>query len=388
MEGFVRRKNGRYQAGYKVRDVKTGKWGQVTKTFDTRREADAWRRQRLNEYDGAVSEARSMTVADLLDEWFDFANEGWSPTTRRNSTYILKVLKENFGPIPLVKFRGRDIDRWIVNQRRAGQAPATIIRRVGVLRLALRQGIKWGYINRDPIVDATLPKQKRTEITPPTAEELAVLLVACDNHTTIGADGEEGLDLGLFVHLAAATGARRGELCALRWSDVDFENETLTIRSAVVDDGNIIVKETKTGSVRTMKIDPHTMTRLRSARRRWRKELLESGEPRENGYIFSPIRTGEIPARPDYFTLAFSRIRRRVGLDHVRLHDLRHFHATLLLSEGVDLATVAQRLGHAGGGRTTIQIYAHATQVNDERSASIVGERLRSLGIDKASSTG
>lgn len=383
MQGYVRKRNGRFQAGYKVRDVRKGEWVQVTKTFDTRRDADTWLRQTVNSYDDQMSEARSITVGELLDEWFDFANDAWSPSTRRNTIYSMKVLKQNFGSMTLVKIRGRDIDHWIVSERRAGKSASTIRRRIGVLRLAIRQAIKWGYINRNPIDDATVPKQTPSKITPPTSDELGRLLEACDRHRTFTADGDEGLDFGLYIRLAAATGARRGELCGLRWSDIDFDSNKLTICRAVIDDGDIIVKETKTGVVRHMKIDPDTMARLRSARLAWRKNLLEDGTPRDDGYVFSPVRTAELPMRPDYFTLTFSRIRRQIGLTHVRLHDLRHFHATLLLSEGVDLPTVAQRLGHAGGGRTTLQFYAHAIEANDERSADIVGRRLRNIAEGK-----
>jgi integrase len=93
-------------------------------------------------------------------------------------------------------------------------------------------------------------------------------------------------------------------------------------------------------------------------------------------FVFSHEPDGSTPWRPDYVSLKFRRLRKGLGLDDVRLHDLRHFVATTLLGAGVDLRTVAGRLGHAAGGRTTLAVYAHFLQAPDREAAQLLGRLL------------
>jgi integrase len=186
-------------------------------------------------------------------------------------------------------------------------------------------------------------------------------------------------EFGMFIRLSAATGARRGEICALRWSDVDFDGSTIRIARAVVhgDDGSPVVKSTKTGNTRTVTLDPGTVGLLRAYRTERAEQALGIGVRIEDGFIFSHEADSSAPIRPDYVTRTFGRVREEQGLRHVRLHDLRHHHATALLNAGVDLATVAGRLGHADGGRTTLTIYAHFMQPADRVAADIIGAVLQ-----------
>lgn len=93
-------------------------------------------------------------------------------------------------------------------------------------------------------------------------------------------------------------------------------------------------------------------------------------------FLFSHEPDGSVPWRPGFASLKFRRLRDELGLDDVRLHDLRHFVATTLLAAGVDLRTVAGRLGHAGGGRTTLAVYAHFQQAPDRVAADLLGKLL------------
>jgi integrase len=99
------------------------------------------------------------------------------------------------------------------------------------------------------------------------------------------------------------------------------------------------------------------------------------GEFEPDAFVFSHQADGSAPWRPDYVSLAFTRLRERCGLDGVRLHDLRHFNATSLLASGTDIRTVSGRLGHADAS-TTLDIYAHFVHEADEHAAGNIGAVL------------
>lgn len=367
MQGYTRRRGDRWQARFKAKDIRTGKWVQIDRSFDTQREAETWLRQTTGKYGESVHGAMGATVAVHLDEWFEFASHDWSPTTRRETTYIITAIKERLGATLLPKLSTRAIDSWVVAMRSEGLSSATIDRRFRILKSALKQAVKWEYLQTNPCDNATVPRIKRTRVTPPTHDELEVLLNACNEHSPT---------LGMFIHLAAATGARRGELCGLKWSDIDLEKATIRIARAIVhgDDGAPQEKSTKTGNVRTVTIGQTTLAALRTYRTERAQLALAVGVRDENGFIFSHAPDGSTPLRPDYVTMTFGRIRHEHALDHVRLHDLRHHHATALLTAGIDLATVAGRLGHADGGRTTLVTYSHYTQPADRVAADVIDD--------------
>lgn len=371
MQGSVRRsKNGRrWRAAYKVQDIRSGKWRQVTRTFDGRREAEAWLRRTTAGYGEKLADARDLTLAEYLDEWFEFASPEWSPNTRKEARYLISRVTSALGLTPITKLTTRDIDRWIAKMRTDGLHPGTIAKRFYVLRSAFRQAVRWQYLLVDPTQNATLPRQTRKKLVPPTQDQIITLLEACREHSH---------DFGVLAHLAASTGARRGELLALRWSDIDLEKASLTISRAVAHgDGNdVIVKATKTGNTRSVALGPLTLDLLRKHRKVALERALRLGIRTTDGFLFSHEADGSLPWRPDFVTMTWGRIRCSVGLDSVRFHDLRHFVATSLLTSGVDLSTVAGRLGHADGGRTTLVVYSHFLQQADKGAAEVIDALL------------
>jgi integrase len=191
---------------------------------------------------------------------------------------------------------------------------------------------------------------------------------------------QEDKAFAVFLVLAAVTGARRGELLALRWPDLDLDLGTLTITRAISEgpDGPVEHQRPKTrGSVRRLALDENTVAILAAHRSRLddTSSACGIGFP-SAAFVFSHEPDGSAPWRPGFVSLKFRRLRHAVGLDEVRLHDLRHFVATTLLGAGVDLPTVAGRLGHAGGGRTTLAVYSHFQQASDRNAADLLGKLL------------
>jgi hypothetical protein len=155
---------------------------------------------------------------------------------------------------------------------------------------------------------------------------------------------------------AATTGARRGELCALRWSNVDLDaGELLIVRNLIVHGGQLLEKETKTHAARRIALFNDSIALLDE---HWRR-CVQRAQPcgvtlTPDAYVFSFDPAGRQPMNPESVTHRFGRLAKQLGL-RARLHDLRHYAATQLIAGGVDVRTVSGRIGHAGGGATTLR---------------------------------
>jgi integrase len=185
-------------------------------------------------------------------------------------------------------------------------------------------------------------------------------------------------DWGAYVWVAMTTGARRGELCAVHWSDIDLDHGVLILRRALYVDevGVLREKDTKSHQQRRIALDDDTVEVLRALleRCRIRAEALGVRWSAE-AYVFSPDPDGLRPFVPDTATQRFSRMAERLGID-CSLHSLRHYSATELISAGVDVRTVAGRLGHGGGGATTLRVYAAWVAEADQRAAATLSARM------------
>jgi integrase len=223
--------------------------------------------------------------------------------------------------------------------------------------------------------------------TPPTPTQAALLLTRA---------WEKDPDWGCLLWVAMTTGARRGELCALRWYDVDFEEELLTIARAYVPVGRrLIHKDTKTHQRRRIALAPESIAVLEAHHdRATARAGLLGAELKPDAFLFSSAPDSSVPLLPGSVSQKYARQARAMGVDS-DLHELRHYSATELLAAGVDLRTVAGRLGHGGGGATTLRVYAAWVPESDRRAASAAVGRLPqsarlngTTAIDGGSSSG
>ncbi len=257
------------------------------------------------------------------------------------------------------------------------QAPATRLQGLSnstvrqihwMLSGALGRAVRWRWIAVNPATQAEPPTLPHPEPHPPTPEEAARIL------TETWTDP----DWGALVWLAMTTGARRGELCALRWHHVDLDAGVVTLRrSLYVDErGRLREKDTKAHQQRRVALDPETVEVLREldARRRERLAVLDApAEP--DAYLFAPEPDSSRPFRPDSITQRYGRLAARLGID-TTIHALRHYSATELIAAGVDVRTVAGRLGHGGGGTTTLRVYTAWLSESDQRAAATLSARM------------
>jgi integrase len=237
-----------------------------------------------------------------------------------------------------------------------------------ILSGALNRAVVWGWIASNPARLASAPSIERADMQPPAVEDAARLL-----SVALAEDPE----LGLFLRLAVVLGARRGELCAVRWSDVDLEQGEVLIAGGIVrvPGESLVDKATKTHAKRRVAIGADTAELLRVHRLAQAKDALACGTTlAADAYVFSHAPDGSAPINPDGITHRFRRLARRLGVN-CRLHDLRHFMVTQLVAGGVDWRTVAGRAGHADG-HMTLSTYAHFQQAQDRQAAEFMDKLL------------
>ena len=384
MQGFMRQRGQAWELRvYLGRDPVSGRKRWATKTVrGGKREAQRVLTALVAEADKGSLASTQATVGELLERWFEQAKEDFSPKTVKETRGLLdRYLLPGLGHVGLHKLKADALDRWYrslcAGGGHAGRplAPATVRRIHGVLRRALGQGVRWGWLATNPATATTPPRVPLHEIKPPAPAEVARLFALA---------GEVDPRLATFIVLAAATGARRSELHGLRWRDVNLETGVVEFRRGIVmgPDG-IVEKDTKTHSARRVSLDPTTAETLRQ-HRRWAElnaERCEVALPPE-GFVFSHEIDGSKPWLPDYSSHAFRALCRRAGLPGIRLHDLRHYVATRLLSMGIDVRTVAGRLGHRNAS-TTLNVYSHFLAESDRDAANVLG-RLFDDAVENA----
>lgn len=371
MRGHVTRRGGAWRVHvYLGFDERTGRQRYLTRTVrGTKREAETMCARLVTEAaTGHHGQTAAGTMKDLLDRWMVHLAQDASPATIAAYRHYLKNhILPALGTTKVDRVRPADLDA-LYAELRGRLSPASVLKVHTILRAALGQAVKWRMLADNPASHATPPRAPRPPIQPPSPEQVALLLAAAD---------DQDPDLGVFLRLAAVTGARRGELCALRWSDVDLaDGEVVIARSIVMGEGKVYEKGTKTNRARRVALDEGTAEALRAQRQRAEERAEKCGLQLGDGtFVFAQDIPGLQPWRPDVATNRFTKLRKVVGLDHCRLHDLRHFVATRLLDAGLPVGAVSERLGHASS-TTTLNIYAHAVPATDRRSAAVMGELL------------
>lgn len=234
-----------------------------------------------------------------------------------------------------------------------------------LLSSAFKRALRWRWVTVNPIDQAEPPRAPTPEPQPPTVTEAAKIIN----------EAMRDPDWGALVWVATTTGARRGELCGLRWDCVDLDRGALTIRRSVAKDRKVgwYVKDTKTHQQRRVALDPATVAVI--AEHRERAEARASAVGAEVGpdsFVFSLEPDQSSFRTPGAVTQRYTKLAARLGID-THLHALRHYSATELIAAGVDIRTVAGRLGHGGGGTTTLRFYSAWRQEADQRAAANLG---------------
>jgi integrase len=317
----------------------------------------------------ATASAR-MTMGELLDLWVDQQAALWSPATARDQRSRVGLVKADaIASVPLVRLTAVDVDRWHARLERSDVGEGSLRNQHLVLRAAVTQAVRWGWVTTNVVAVARLGRRKQAPRGAMGEGEVRRVLAAAEELVA-----EKKIEPAAVValRLAATTGARRSELAALRWTDLDGDRLTVDSSLAIIRHGDADAPTvptlrddpTKTANRRTVTLDRATV------------ELL--AELRELHGAYGPwiLAVGDRPANPERLSAWWRRARDKAKVDgRWRLHDLRHWSATISIAQGHDIRTVANRLGHANPAMT-LRVYAHAVESTDGAVADMLGDVL------------
>jgi integrase len=341
-----------------------------------------------DELDREIVEAtkRAGTVNGLCDKWERDRAGGHSPSTIRGGAARLNRIRRDLGHIRLDDLNAGTVDGWMTDLRNEGLSPTTVANHYSALRALVRQGEKWDMIPSTKAVDKATPpsRQSYRKGQPPTAQAVGVLWETATP------------DLKVAVALAAWAGLRRGEVMALRWSDVDAAGVLHVRRSRALDRHGVEHdKLPKSGQERTVEIDPWLTRLLVAHAGTLAKRAVELGGeiPRDApilpdlvGHARHPTAPrfkgkpfGTVPRKLDWLTLAWRRHAAKQGAPGVRYHDLRHHFATEMIEAGIPMTAVQGQLGHLQLA-TTMGVYSHVVDDTRRRAAGVVAARRRIPG--------
>ena len=399
--GSVRQHYGQWQARVSAGvDPATGERIILHETLATEREAEKALTRLLAEADALKTARTKASFGFLLDRWFPQHEVG--PSTRATyESLIRNHIRPALGTVTLTKLQrsaaeilegfygdlrrcSRRCDgRPRVDHRAEGPhscevrgcrphrcepLAASSVRQIhAVISGALSAAVRWGWLPFNPAESARIPAKPRPNPEPPSPEDAARLIEEA---------WRQDEQWGLYLWLAMVTGARRGELLALRWKHVDFDGGILNVRRNYVRAaGEGHDQDTKNHQMRRLSIDQATLDLLRGRHDACAELLAVAGATLDPEHlIFSTSADFRRLRDPSSMTRRYKRLAEKLGLDS-HLHELRHYSATELLTAGVNLRTVAGRLGH-GDGTTTLRHYAAWVATADQQAAAVVSARL------------
>lgn len=344
---------GRDEQGNRIRFSKSG--------FQYRREAEEAMRAHIASLARSGSVGTRSTLAEYLEWWLPHHAET-RPLARKTEDRYRSLAAHAvaaLGRVRLIDLTTVMLDDFYRSLSK--RLAAKTVREVhNVIHVALKRAVKAGLIPSNPADNCELPRLVRREPESLSPHQLAALQAAA-----------QGTWVDLVVRVAAATGARRGEILALRWSDLDWETRRLRIERSLYQVKNEIgFKPTKTHSARIVTLPQSIMEHLSAHRRRQDEDrrLFGPDYHADLGLIFA--QPDGSPLVPSSVSRAVVRLARMVGIRGAGLHALRHLHASALLAAGVPVTDISRRLGHRDS-YTTLRIYAHAMPGADERVAAI-----------------
>ncbi len=373
MEGSMRRRGKKsWELSLDLgRDEKGRRRRKFTSVQDTKAQAQRRLRELLSDLDkGVPAQNSKVTLGEHLVRWLsDYARTNTSPRTVQGyEGAIRRYLVPSLGHIPLIKLTPVHVQALYSEMLDRPLSPQTILHTHRILKQSLSHAIAWGLIIRNVCDAVHPPSPKRKEMTAVDASGVQTLL-----------EEARSSPYGPVIFLALYTGLRRSELMGLRWRAIDLESKSLSVTETLVritGEGLKIMQPKTSRSRRAVSLPPTAVALLSGLKVKQREQRQAVGlDWSESDYVFSNADGSWID--PDTISHSFSDIIKRAGLPHMRFHDLRHTHATLMLKQGVHPKVVSERLGHASI-TITLDTYSHVLPGLQEEAAMQFEEVLRS----------
>ena len=375
--GSITQRGDKYRVCFDYGIDRNGRRVRKYRTFDTKRDATrAFNEHKVKMDKGTQVMPSEYTFAQWLDYWY---KDIILPQIEETTAYgyrgmIENYLKPQLGEIRLQKLTARDIQQyytWVMDEKKL--SPNTVIKHHNLLTNTLNAAERQEYITKNPMRAVSPPKKRQREAKFYTPEQLGILL-----------DKAVGTRLELPVFICAYLGLRRGELCGLRWSDVDLEHQTITIENTRTQAGKKeIEKGTKTASsTRTLYLPDTLCDMLKAAKEHQQACRAEYKNAYDDNDYVVVMEDGR-PFRPNYLSELFGKFLADNDLPKIVLHELRHTFASLSNQAGIPAYNIGKALGHSTPA-TTQKIYTHLLDQTHTQAvegvAAIADEARRKAG--------
>lgn len=375
--GSITQRGDKYRVCFDYGIDREGRRVRKYRTFDTKRDATrAFNEHKVKMDKGTQIMPSEYAFAQWLDYWY---KDIILPQIEETTAYgyrgmIENYLKPQLGEIRLQKLTARDIQQyytWLMDEKEL--SPNTVIKHHNLLTNTLNAAERQEYITKNPMRAVSPPKKRQREAKFYTPEQLGILL-----------DKAVGTRLELPVFICAYLGLRRGELCGLRWGDVDLEHQTITIENTRTQAGKKeIEKGTKTASsTRTLYLPDTLCDMLKAAKEHQQACRAEYKNAYDDNDYVVVMEDGR-PFRPNYLSELFSKFLADNDLPKIVLHELRHTFASLSNQAGIPAYNIGKALGHSTPA-TTQKIYTHLLDQTHTQAvegvAAIADEARRKAG--------
>jgi integrase len=326
---------------------------------------------------GMLATGPQQKLKDFLEQWFE---EVHAPKLRLSSQLRYRGVLNNhilpaLGHIPVQGLTAQKVQSFYASKLKEGLSTSSLHTIHKVLHAALDTAVRWNLVARNVCDAVSLPSEKSRQVKPLTPEQAQHLLAVV-----------KGQKLEALIILALTTGMRVGELTGLQWSDIDFDEGSLTIRRTVGRLGvhKFVEREPKTEqSRRKITIPPFVLHVLKEHRIRQKEARLTAGTNWQDHHLVFCNRRGGF-SHPDVLLGQFHKVLDVAALPHMRLHDLRHSAATILLAMKVPVKVIQELLGHSSV-IITLNVYGHVLPSMQDEAVNNM-ERL--FGMDKQESNG
>ena len=341
-----------------------------TTVHGTKRKADAHLTAVLRRIDkGEFVEPSTMKLGEYLDEWLKSSAK---PNVRARtyedySSVCRTYLKPELGSVRLQALDPSHIEAALARMKDRGLSVTTRRHAATILSMALKKAVRKRYLVANPCDLADKPKRKRREMRVLSQEQVAKFL-----------EGAKGNRMEAMFRLSLVSGMRPGEVCGLKWADLDFEQGSVTVqRSLTGRAGEWQLEETKTeAGNRTIPLPPTILKDLRAHRRRQLEAKLAAGQKWQNKDLIFCTEAGGLVDLDNVRRRFFKPIIKKAKLPkQLRWYDLRHTSATLLMQAGTNPKVVAERLGHTDVA-LTLQVYSHVLPSMQQEAASRLEEMV------------
>jgi len=368
-EGSIfRRKNGSWRAQATLQGCR------LSKTFNTRKEAQQWLKETINQIDNGLTYASTqLTLGQFLDSWLISTKSSYrSSTWEQYHRVIQRYINPQLGIIKIHDLRPDQIQGLYNHLISNGTGEWTVIKVHNVLHGALAHAFKTGMIPRNPASQTIRPKEPVKEMRVLDENQISQLLISVKD-----------TQWETLLHLAISTGMRQMEILGLCWDDLDWVKQTIFVHRQLVrsNSKNIQYAPLKTRySRRIIELGARTIELLRVQDKRQHEMRLAAGE-RWNEYnlIFTTRYGGKI--HPRNLLRGYKNVLRKANLPENRFHDLRHTAASLMLNLGIPVIVVSRRLGHARPS-ITLDVYGHLIPSMQSEAAQRIDDFVTPLEID------